>query len=377
MGAIAVIRVRGQGAWQVVQSCIPTISSAPEPAAVRRLQRGVFQIGDEDLDDILVLSRRPDGTDVEISCHGGVRVVERIMAALVAAGAAEVEARRSTNTHDASAAVAHLADVCLARATTRQAALFLARQRDLLARRMAEILALADRVSVAAARCELAQLIAESAGAPRWTHPAEIALAGPPNAGKSLLASRLAGRGDIIVADRPGTTRDWVVLAGALEGLPVEWIDTAGVRPTDEDLERAAIAHGQRRIRHADLFLLVLDGSAPVERGLAADWRSPNDSILVLNKSDLGHRKGGSADYPPAREIVEVSALTGAGLERLRQVVAAALAAVPPGYHRGVAFTGILLDRLRETYQNTADAMPGPEWVARLSAVCVDAADSP
>lgn len=121
----------------------------------------------------------------------------------------------------------------------------------------------------------------------RWllASPA-VAIVGPPNVGKSTLANALFGRPRVIVADLPGTTRDWVGDAADVGGLGVTLVDTPGVRETADPIEAAAIRLARPVVAAADLVVLVLDGSAPLaaaERALLAEHP---DAVRVANKAD-------------------------------------------------------------------------------------------
>ena len=113
-----------------------------------------------------------------------------------------------------------------------------------------------------------------------------MAIVGPANAGKSTLANRLLLQDRSIVADLPGTTRDWVGETANLDGLPVMLIDTPGIRETDDPIERAAIQRSIPAIDSADLVILVLDATRPLapEQQPLLD-RFPR-AIRVVNKSD-------------------------------------------------------------------------------------------
>ena len=152
-----------------------------------------------------------------------------------------------------------------------------------------------------------------------------MAIVGRPNAGKSSLFNRLVERERAIVTAMPGTTRDLVTERISLGGIPVELVDTAGLRETEDEAESHGIARTESAMADADLVLLLLDAAATVDaegllwlpeedaRLLASlEGRSP---IVVLNKIDLACPSdvSGISD-----EVAEVSALTGEGVAALR-----------------------------------------------------------
>ncbi len=148
-------------------------------------------------------------------------------------------------------------------------------------------------------------------------------LIGEPNVGKSSLLNRLAGEDVAIVTDVPGTTRDAVREQIDIDGLPVHIIDTAGLRETEDAVERIGISRTWAQIEKADLALVVSDAAgaddagsrAIVERLPAALAR-----IRVVNKIDLAIRPSGR-ESRGAEDWVWVSAKTGAGLEQLKQAI--------------------------------------------------------
>ena len=152
-----------------------------------------------------------------------------------------------------------------------------------------------------------------------------MAIVGRPNAGKSSLFNRLVERERAIVTATPGTTRDLVTERISLGGIPVELVDTAGLRETEDEAESHGIARTESAMADADLVLLLLDAAATVDtegimrlsdedaRLLASlDGRSP---IVVLNKIDLA--RPGDVNRISG-EVAEVSALTGEGVAALR-----------------------------------------------------------
>lgn len=158
----------------------------------------------------------------------------------------------------------------------------------------------------AAAESSVAALVAEFERGRVVRRGATVAILGAPNAGKSSLFNALLGRDRAIVTDTPGTTRDTLEGELDLDGIPLTLIDTAGLRDSDDPIERAGIerAHGARA--EADLLLHVVDPAGPPQPELAG----PVPTIRVHSKADL--RSHGSAE-------LDVSARTGAGLDALRE----------------------------------------------------------
>jgi tRNA modification GTPase len=149
---------------------------------------------------------------------------------------------------------------------------------------------------------------------------ARCVLIGQPNVGKSSLLNRLAGDEIAIVTEIPGTTRDPLRHELVLDGVPVHVIDTAGLRESEEPVEKIGIERAWREIYQADVALLVVDvtrGMADADRTILARLPEKVKNIFIFNKIDL------SGESPSAREMegrveIRVSAKSGAGLELLR-----------------------------------------------------------
>jgi tRNA modification GTPase len=147
-----------------------------------------------------------------------------------------------------------------------------------------------------------------------------VVLAGAPNAGKSSLLNRLAGYDAAIVTAVPGTTRDVLRERIHLDGMPLHILDTAGLRVALDAVEEEGIRRAQLEMARADRVLFVIDGArdptARTYRELASTLPAQVPVTLVYNKSDVMDASAVSA--PPGVPRIEVSALTGQGLDSLR-----------------------------------------------------------
>jgi tRNA modification GTPase len=155
----------------------------------------------------------------------------------------------------------------------------------------------------------------------------QLVIAGRPNAGKSSLLNSLAEEEIAIVTDVPGTTRDLIRQAIEIKGIPVNVVDTAGVRVSADPVERIGMARTHTALTAADVVLLIVDATAGyTDADVAIRAGSGGDAhwILVMNKIDMSGEAPGrfAMDGMPA---VRLSAKSGAGLDLLRDAIAEAV----------------------------------------------------
>ena len=151
-----------------------------------------------------------------------------------------------------------------------------------------------------------------------------LAIVGRPNAGKSSLFNRLVERDRAIVTATPGTTRDLVTERISLEGIPLELVDTAGLRESLEEAEQLGIARSREALADAAVVLIVLDAAQPLneEEHRLLEAVAGRPAIVAINKSDLApavqipHETG-------ALPTLRTSALTGDGIPELREQILA------------------------------------------------------
>ena len=341
--AVAVLRVSGPGTGAALAALAGGVP-APRMATLRALRHG-----GEVLDRALVLwfpaPRSFTGEDsAELHLHGGAAVLAAVSGALVALGlrpAERGEFTRRAFLHgklDLTAAegIADLVDAeteAQRRQALRQAGGALARRLEGWAAALTALLArqeafiefeeedlpgdLDARVvaEAAALRAELAAALGEAARGEALREGVSVAILGAPTAGKSSLLNALAGREAAIVSARAGTTRDVVEVRLVLGGVPVTLADTAGLRETPDEVEAEGVRRALARAEAAQLRLLVLPADAPPDPAVLA--LAGPDALLVGSKSDLG---------PVAAGALPVSATSGAGLDALRERLAAEVA---------------------------------------------------
>ncbi len=153
-----------------------------------------------------------------------------------------------------------------------------------------------------------------------------VVIAGRPNVGKSTLMNQLVGHDRAIVTPVPGTTRDIIDHQFVLKGVSVILVDTAGIRKSDDPVERIGIQRAREAVRDADLVLALFDASQAVseeDRELVEMVRGCGPAIMVFNKSDLA--PSGAAERigkaAPLLRRVPVSALYKKGLEELKDAI--------------------------------------------------------
>ncbi len=415
-GGVGIVRLSGPHSRRVLAALFRPAAPGFRDFRPYRLHHGhVLDADGRVLDEVLAVVMPGPGSftgedTAEIHCHGGRAVLAAVLEACCAQGArparrgefsyrawrngrldlTQAEAVAETIAAPTRAAV-HLAQVKLSGALGRRVAELRAGLEEL----KAQLCLAVDfpeedvdclppgRLASEAART-LAALDALLAGVERtraWREGALVVLRGPVNAGKSSLLNALAGRERAIVAESPGTTRDWLEEPLDLDGLPVRLVDTAGLRRTRDAVERHGLERGQDLAGQADLVLFLLDGSRPLsdEDREALQALAPARTLAVMNKDDLPRAEPWpGAELAQRFEVAVLSARTGAGLEalaaRLRERLAESAPepeadALAPNLRQAAALSAAraeLAELIRETEQGLAYDLLG----LRLDAAC-------
>ena len=356
-GALALLRVSGPQALEVLRALTGRVSFAPRMATLARLSHPV---SGAPLDDALVTwfpaPRSFTGEDTaELAVHGGVAVSSSVLGACVAAGARQAQPGEFTRRALLGGkldllqaeALADLIDArsqALHRAALEQLDGGLSRR--LLALRHAclglEALLAYDidfpeeddgpvqptRIAhaVASVLSSLDDLLATAPSVPLLREGAIVVLAGAPNAGKSSLLNALSGEARALVTEVPGTTRDAIEVLLDTPGVPIRLVDTAGLRETTDVVERLGIEVSTRWLARAHVVLACGDSVVAVRetqgvvRGLLPEARAAEVPVLgVLTKQDHGSVLDGA--------WLCTSAERGTGLRELLTAVQQELAA--------------------------------------------------
>lgn len=186
---------------------------------------------------------------------------------------------------------------------------------------------------LAALRSALQHILATAQQGALLREGAQVVLVGRPNVGKSSLLNKLALDEVAIVTDVPGTTRDAIRQSVDINGVPFHIIDTAGLRATEDAVERVGIARTRAMIDQADIALLVVDaslGGDAEDRAILESLPPPLPRLTVYNKIDLTGDEPRVCQRETQTEI-HVSAKTGAGIQLLREKLLEVVGWKPPG----------------------------------------------
>lgn len=357
---IGVVRLSGENALEIGQKLVSDKNFSPEPrrATVRKIYDPLsLDVLDE---AVLTFYKSPfsfTGEDVlEISCHGSPVLLRKIVDAALHFDARLAEAGEFTlralvneklNLSQAEA-VRDLIDaktVSAARQAARQLGGELSNQLQPLKDDLLNIIVVLESAlefveddlpdfatdNIKNKLLEINRLIealAETFRAGRLLREGlKVALVGRPNVGKSSIFNVLLGQDRAIVTEVPGTTRDSLRENLSVNGIPISLFDTAGVREATDKVESIGVERTHRAIADADLVVVVLDGSIPLQ---AEDFEvlkatEENLRLIAINKTDL-LVPDNSTTISETHKIVRVSAKTGVGLELLRKELIAPFA---------------------------------------------------
>jgi len=360
-GGLAVVRLSGPQAMQVADQCfVPAGAQSVKPSAAssHTIHYGRMVRSGQTVDEVLVAVMRAPRTftredTVEISCHGGVLPAKLVLDTLLEngarlAGPGEFTRRAFLNGRIDLAQAEAVADLIHSRtelalqAANEQLAGKLSQRinqlRDDMIKTLAHVEAHIDFPDEDISPDTRGQLIARlERGVAfmeellRTANEGQIlrrgvraAIVGRPNAGKSSLLNQLLGHDRAIVSPIAGTTRDTIEETANIRGVPVIFIDTAGLREAQDAIEVEGIRRSRESLLRAEFILHLLDASEPLT---AADEHyfaefTDKKRILVLNKVDLPrHLVLPASLATPDLPVVEVSCATGQGMEALKDTI--------------------------------------------------------
>jgi tRNA modification GTPase len=357
-GGLAVIRLSGADALAVADRCFAPAGEAsvkPSAAATHTIHFGHVVRDGQTVDEALLAVMRAPRTFtredvVEITCHGGILAAKLVLDTVLANGARLAEPGEFTRRAflngridlaqaEAVADLIHSRTELALRAANEQLAGKLSQRinklRDEMLETLAHVEAHIDFPEEDIAPATLAQLIARLESGVAFmdellrTAPEgqilrrgiRAAIIGRPNAGKSSLLNQLLGHDRAIVSPIPGTTRDTIAETANIRGLPVVFIDTAGLREARDEIELEGVRRSRETLHQAEFILHVFDAAGPLteaDEQYLAEF-ADKKRILVRNKIDLPVR----LQFPPDLKspIADVCCLTGQGIEPLKDTI--------------------------------------------------------
>lgn len=394
IGAIAVVRVSGKQAFAIVDKLFPSKDLLQQSS--HTLHVGMLRNDEGTLDEVVLsLFKGPrsyTGEDViEISCHGSPYIQEKVLQAIINAGArlakpGEFTLRAFLNGKMDLTQAEAVADLIASNTeASRRTALQnirggfsseLKELREQLIKFSAlieleldfsqEDVAFADRTQLYALIAQLEEVVSRLLRSFKLgnviRNGVQVAIIGKPNAGKSTLLNTLLNENRAIVSDIAGTTRDTIEEVLNIDGVLFRLIDTAGIRQhTSDVIETIGVEKSREKMQAADIVLYIYDINDTSDDEVRRQLPSINSNyLLVANKADAGNQMNDSED------VVVISAKTGAGIEVLkRQLVRKAIGGdintedTVVTNARHVAALQSLLDRLADVRNGMDNDIPG------------------
>lgn len=350
-GSVAIVRISGPEAETIGRNLF--LPPGEQHWGSHRVLYGhvVDPVSTERLDEaLLLLMKAPRSFTredvVELHCHGGLIAVRQVLELVLRSGArlarpGEFSQRAFLNGRLDLTRAEAISDLITAR-SRRAAQLAVAgldgglqrrisALRDRLLDQLAELEARVDFeedlppldpaglvAELEAVQQALRRLVEEASQGRLLREGLKVAIIGRPNVGKSSLLNALSRSERAIVTELPGTTRDLVESEVVLQGVPLTLLDTAGIRATDDLVERLGIERSHRALASADAVLLLVDlseGWTEADAALAGQLPAEVPVLVVGNKADL------AAAALPEPVDVAISALSGSGLEALAEAL--------------------------------------------------------
>ena len=357
-GGLAVIRISGPQAFALADRCFQGVGKQavpPSAAASHTLHYGHIVRGGHHVDEVMLAVMRAPRTFtredvVEVSCHGGLVAAKAVLDTILSVGArlaqpGEFTKRAFLNGRIDLAQAEAVADLIHARTELALTAaqeqlegklsLRINQVRDDLMRTLAHVEAhidfpdedispdtrdqLVSRLEAASAFME--QLLRTANEGQILRRGIRAAIIGRPNAGKSSLLNQLLGHDRAIVSPIAGTTRDTIEETANIRGIPVIFIDTAGLREAGDAIEEEGIRRSRVSLQRADLILHLLDASEALtmaDEQFLAEFAGKK-RLIVLNKADLPAKL--QLPLSVTEKTVAISCQQGTGLEELKSAI--------------------------------------------------------
>ena len=398
IGGLGVIRISGENAIETAEKIFVSVSGKKlSELKGYTAAYGKIYDGDELIDEAVVLVFRAPhsytGEDVaEISCHGGLYVTKRVLRAVLKNGAVPAEAGEFTkraflNGKLGLTEAEAVMDIISAKGSQSAKAALSCMEgklrqridsvRDTLINTAAHLSAWADypeedipevdtenlTSSLSVCRDELSALLKTYDTGRIMREGVETVIAGRPNVGKSTIMNLLSGCERSIVTNVPGTTRDVIEETVMLGEIPLRLSDTAGIRSTDDPVEKIGVERAKDRILKAGLVLAVFDSSRPLsddDRELI-ELLSDAPSLAIINKTDLEKQLDTDYIQSKIKHVIFISALSGEGTDELEKQVAEIIGTAQLDASQGILAT----ERQHRSAQSAMESLD--EAIAALS----------
>ncbi|VFQ43795.1 tRNA uridine-5-carboxymethylaminomethyl(34) synthesis GTPase MnmE [Desulfoluna butyratoxydans] len=409
-GGIGIIRVSGQKAVSIAMTFFRSASGVTNPKS-HRVYYGTFEDGKgASLDEVILFYMKGPKSYtaedcVEIQSHASPVVMRQILDLLIEAGARLAEPGEFTkraylngriNLSQAEAVI----DLINARTTTSHEMAIsmvkgelgeaVAGLRETLKQISVTLEAILDfpddvdeEIQAETIRGQLTGTVAPTLvslidnfdQSDIFRHGIRVVIAGPPNSGKSSLLNRLSGQDRAIVTNVPGTTRDLIEEFIHIDGIAFQVTDTAGIRDTEDPVEKIGIERTLSSIEASDLVLYLVDGSEDLDTDSVAQIRqhvASRQCLVLVNKADLD--PGGAADGLNAQGIehLVVSVKTGEGLTAVKEAVVARILTRLPEDRSALVPNRRQVALVRKALNNVENAVEGIDSHLSFDAISID-----
>ena len=410
-GGIGIIRISGDDSLEILNRIFRPASGKPVKSRMMTYGHIINPEDSSITDEVLAVYMKGPKTytaeDVaEINCHGGLIPLKRVLSLVLGAGARLAEPGEFTKRAflngrlDLSQAEAVI-DVISAKtdrffdAAIDQLEGSLSRKTEAISAKVMDILVemavnidypdedieeltyeklTAELKSVIG---DIEKLLAGAGNGKLLREGIAIGIVGMPNVGKSSLLNCLLRESRAIVTEIPGTTRDTIEEYMSIRGIPVKLTDTAGIRTTDDKVEKIGIERSKKILGEADIVILVADASRALMDEDIEIMKSlvPGRSLILLNKTDLEMvtKPADIKAFAPEVKIIETSLISGTGAEDLEDAIYDMVSDKTEQAGDGNLITNVRHENaLREALSSAEDALKGAEERQPLELIEID-----